>query len=51
MHQLYDATQDSTPLPKYVLKTDANAQAGRSFWRGFGFGALIVAGALVGVAL
>lgn len=34
MRQLYDATMDSTPLPEYVSKEDADAGELRAFWRG-----------------
>jgi hypothetical protein len=44
MHQLYDATQDSTPLPRWVAKQDADRKASLAFFRGITLGCLIGAG-------
>ena len=39
MRDLYDPEQDSTPLPRFVSKRDADRAARRAFWRGVLLGA------------
>jgi Mg/Co/Ni transporter MgtE len=48
-HQLHDPLQDSTPLPRYITKRDADRRAARAFWRGIGIGVLI--GVAMGLSL
>jgi hypothetical protein len=44
---LYDATVDSTPLPKWITLADAKAEARRAFWRGVVFGGILTGAAFI----